>query len=110
MSRKSNMHQLPNVKSRTEQKRREFFATAYSVLTADAATSLPTSDANCSPVPQVSAPFGDLIGLETAEKPGDLVGDRGIIRHGGQTPGEQFDKATQTAQRSDRECDFQRLA
>jgi hypothetical protein len=65
------------------------FATMFSHLNAGAARSLPAPATNCSPDPQESAPFGDLIGAEIAKNPGDLDPDGGIIRHGGDPPGEQ---------------------
>ena len=68
----------------------ELFATAFSHLSAGAARSLPAWTVNCSPVPQVSAQFGDLIGAESAEKPGDFAVGGGIIRHQAAQPGEQF--------------------
>jgi hypothetical protein len=69
----------------------ELFATMFSHLSAGAAKGLPPPAANCSPDPQKSPPFGDLIGAEIAEKPGDLELGGGIVRHGGDPPGEQFD-------------------
>src|SRR5207244_3426574 len=43
----------------------ELFTTAFSSLTADAASDLPSSGANYSPVPQVSGSGGELIGPDT---------------------------------------------
>jgi len=39
----------------------ELFATAFSHRSADAASTLPACQGNCSPDPQISGPFGELI-------------------------------------------------
>ena len=52
--------------------RSELFAMGDSHLSADMAKGLLACTVNCSPDPQVSARIGDLIGAESAEKPGDL--------------------------------------
>ena len=53
--------------------RREFFATAFSHLNADAAESWPGRAVHLSPDPQVLAPNGDLIGVGIAENTEKLV-------------------------------------
>src|SRR5262245_52978285 len=47
-------------------------------------------EATCSPDPRQLAPIGELLGTKTAKKPGDLPKESGFIRHGCQTPGEEF--------------------
>ncbi len=67
----------------------ELFATAFSHLSAGGSESLPASEVNCSPASQESASFGELIAVQIAEKPGDIAIEGGIVRHAGQTGGEQ---------------------
>ena len=95
----------------------ELFATAFSHLNADAGSTLPACEGNCSPDPQVSGQFGELIGPENvsagvlpegADSPHvvvsleltpseecrqpalEFVQATGIIRHEAAQSGEQF--------------------
>src|SRR5262245_42255356 len=102
----------------------ELFTTAFAKLTAESASSLPSSAANCSPAPQVFGSNGELISPPPAQadvapdgdqppqnveatlviavspdQPGVQVdGDgSGIIHHAAPKPGEQFGPAPSEA-------------
>ena len=71
----------------------DLFTTPVSHLTATAPTTYPSFGPNYSPVPQVSAPFGDLIVPPTADSQASGDIPAGIIHHAGQTPGEKLSDA-----------------
>lgn len=66
----------------------DLFTRAFSHLNADAGESYPAPAANSSPAAQELQHFGEIIGEQIAENPGDVSIGGELIHHEAQTPGE----------------------